>query len=244
MLSTGQRLALYLTAGLVLFRMARGRVLDWCFQKLVRRIGAKTARLAQNEKMKKQILLNRRARAIAWRLILGVSSVVMAACATPEKTPEPAAPPPPATAEATGNVDLDKLQQALGLDGERDAVGYNEKSFGTCDMGYGFSRNRDCRTQYLVVLRFRLQCRESEGTSADVVDQQTIHAITNDKVRWNVGVNQGFTNTDGEGFGVVRFIAPRSQKRERAKLTIDGRYLVMRAEDMSRMVTPADWCAK
>ena len=172
-------------------------------------------------------------------------ALMMTACASHEKAAEAPAPPmpPPVADEKAGNVDMDKLQQVLGLDGAREDVGFNEKSFGTCEMGYGFSRNRDCRTQYLVVLRFQLQCRETEGTSADVVDQQIIHAIASDKVRWNVGPQQGFTKTDGDGFGVVRFLAPRSQKRERAKLTVDGRFLVMRAEDMSRMVTPSNWCA-
>ena len=176
-------------------------------------------------------------------LALVTISALFVACASAEKTASPEPVAPPVSAEpAAGHVDLDKLQETLGLNGAREDVGYNEKSFGTCEMGYGFSRSRDCRTQFLVVLRFQLQCRESEGTSADVVDQQIIHPIRSDKVRWNLGTSQGYTKTDPDGYGVVRFLAPRSQKRERAKLTVDGRYLVMRAEDMSRMVAPANWC--
>ena len=176
-----------------------------------------------------------------FNLIIGLS---LAACATVKPKAPPVQPAEAVTAPRAAHIDLDKLQESLGLRGDREDVGYNEKSFGTCEMGYGFNRNRDCRIQFLVVLRFRLQCRDHDGTGNEPVDPQSIHALDNVRVKWSLGKSQGLTQTDLDGYGQIRMLAGQSQKRERAKLTVDGRFLIMRAEDLSRIVAPADWCGK
>ena len=175
------------------------------------------------------------------QLLIGLS---LTACATVKPKAPPVQPVPIEIAPQPAQIDLTQLQEILGLRGEREDVGYNEKSFGTCEMGYGFDRNRDCRTQFLVVLRFRLQCRDHDGSGNEPVNPQSIHSLDTVRVKWSLGKGQGFTQTDVDGFGQIRLLAAQSQKRERAKLTVDGRFLIMRAEDLSRVVAPADWCGK
>ncbi len=170
--------------------------------------------------------------------------VAFAGCTTPQAKPQPVVVVKQSLLAAGDPIDLDKLQQALGLDGSREDFGFTEKSFGTCEIGYGFNRNRDCRMQYLVVLRFRLQCREHDGNGGEPVDSQAIHALDTVTVKWLIGKAQGSTQTDADGYGVVRMLASRSQKREHAKLTVDGRFLILRAEDLGRVVTPSEWCGK
>lgn len=151
--------------------------------------------------------------------------------------------PPEDTAEQSSpaeRIDIDGLQRAMGMERSNDDLGYEEKAFNTCKAGYGYSSTHNCRKQNLVVIHFLLQCRDSMGTESST--DYEIQPVGSAKVKWNLGQAQGFTETDGDGYGQVRWVTPASQRREKLRLTVDGKFMILTASEISRVVAPKNWC--
>ncbi len=138
-------------------------------------------------------------------------------------------------------IDLLGLKRALRLERPIDNLGYAEKSFHTCDVGYGYSSSHDCQTQYFIIIQFRLQCRSTEET-VNAVSKDDLYAINSNRVKWSLGRIQGVTQTDTEGYGQIQLIAPASLRQQKLRLTISPDFLVMTAEEITRVVVPHDWC--
>lgn len=168
-------------------------------------------------------------------------ALLFVACAsTPEKTPP--APLPTVSESRESTIDLVALQTHLQLDRRPDELGYAERAFNTCQVGYGYSSVHNCRQQYFVVLNFRLSCRNSEGTVSYGLEESDLRPIADKGVRWNLKGLSGTAPTDGEGYGQIHVISDRSQKRERVKLAVGNDFLYMRANEVTRIVTPGSWC--
>lgn len=142
------------------------------------------------------------------------------------------------------SIDLEGVQRSLGMSRAAEDLGYAEERFDTCRIGYGYSSTRDCRVENLVVIHFLLQCRDSEGTVSEALGASDVQPVSADRIRWNLGKREGMTRTDGEGYGQVRLIAPVSQKGEKLRLTIDGKFLALTASEVSRIVAPGPWCRR
>lgn len=140
------------------------------------------------------------------------------------------------------NVDFVALQRALGLEKPNEKLGYAERLFDTCDVGYGYSKNKNCRQRYFVVVHFQLMCRDSEGTVSEIVRAADLQPNRDRSVRWNLKGANGSTNTDGDGFGQIRVISAQSQKQQRLKLTVESDFLYLRAGEVNKIVTPKTWC--
>lgn len=164
-------------------------------------------------------------------------AIAIVSCTTPPKPPEPT---PTEQTEAT-TIDMLGLQRSLGLERPETELGYEEKTFDTCAVGYGYSSTHQCQKQNFVVLNFRLQCRDSEGT-VQGVSKAELSAVVSDKVKWNFGKLEGFTKTNGEGFGQVRLISPVSLRERQIRITINGRFLAVSADELRRIVVPRNWC--
>jgi len=123
-------------------------------------------------------------------------------------------------------------------------LGYVEKKFDTCQIGYGYSSTRDCRKESLVVIHFLLQCRDSEGTVSEALGASDVQPVSADRIRWNLGKREGMTRTDGEGYGQIRLATAASPKNEKLRLTIDGQFLALTASEVSRVVAPKSWCRR
>jgi hypothetical protein len=179
------------------------------------------------------------------RLILILSSVLfLSACTTTPKKEERARPPLPTSppAEPEESIDLLGLQRSLKMTRDPEDLGYKDRAFNTCRAGFGYSPTKNCRQQHLVVLHFRLQCRDSEGTVSEVVTHAELMPVTSDEVRWNIGKSEGFTQTDGEGFGQIVMVAPKSIRRDRVRLTVGEDFLTMSGGDIKRIILPRNWC--
>ena len=165
----------------------------------------------------------------------------LAGCtSTPQRTsPEISRPP---VADDSGRIDYDALQSHLGLDRSPEDLGYSERSFNTCEAGYGFSRSQNCHTQHFVVVHFQLMCRDSEGTISTILTDADLTPISRKSVRWNLKGLSGTVQTDGEGYGQIRITSRRSQKNERIKLAIANDFLYTRAGEIKRIITPRPWC--
>lgn len=176
--------------------------------------------------------------------VYGLLLTFLAACSTTPIAPTgevPAAKPEVLQDEGT-SIDYVALQRSLGMDVPSHELGYKEKAFDTCKVGYGYSSTHRCRRELMVVINFHLQCRDSVGTVAEGVTNADLAAIANKNVRWNLKGKQGIAKTDGEGFGQIMTVSAYSQKRERLKLGVGNEFLYMRANEITRVVTPRPWC--
>jgi hypothetical protein len=175
-----------------------------------------------------------------------IVSLFLAACGTkPVSNTEPVmnAPTSVAQEEADGtNVDYPALQRSLGLERSFQDLGYSEKAFDTCKVGYGYSGTKHCRREIFVVLHFQLVCRDSEGTVSQGVDKVDMRALADRSVKWNLKGISGTVKTDGEGFGQIQTTSPFSQRTQRVKLAVGPEFLYMRANEITKVVTPKPWC--
>lgn len=174
---------------------------------------------------------------------------LMAACSStpkidsvPHRPTAVASPLTPPVDDASGSIDTVALQRSLGLERNSQNLGYSEKSFNTCQAGYGFSKSHNCQNKYFVVIHFQLLCRNSEGTVQRALTSEDLKAISDRDVNWSLKPLSGQLQTDGEGFGQIRTIASTSQKTSRLKLGVGNDFLYMRANEITRVVTPQPWC--
>ncbi|WP_413570009.1 hypothetical protein ACLWBD_05960 [Bdellovibrio sp. HCB117] len=176
-------------------------------------------------------------------LILILPALILAACTTTPKkevsTPPPASEP---VAEETTAIDYIAIQRHLQLERDRDSLGFSEKSFNTCDTGYGYSRSQNCHKEHLVVIHFRLLCRDSEGTISTVLSEEDLQPLGSRNVRWNLKGIQGVTMTDSQGYGQIVTAAVPSQRSQRLKLAVGSQFLYMRANEIQKVITPQPWC--
>lgn len=168
-----------------------------------------------------------------------------------EKLPDDFPIPPANKSRPTSNkaqapepikIDLDGLQRKLGMSRQPYSLGYREKEFNTCNVGSGYSTTEDCHTQNFVVIHFQLTCRDTDGTTSEIVHARDTQALANQTIKWNLGKIAGMARTDREGFAQIRTTAPFSQKESRLRITSKDDFLYLRAGEISRVVTPKQWC--
>jgi hypothetical protein len=173
------------------------------------------------------------------RFLAALFFLCLAACTTaPPIEPIPDVVQPKSQAPMSQAPDLSTLERTLRMDRSKADLGFEEKAFNPCDQGFPAADARACASQFLVVIHFQLQCRDKDGT----VEQYNVEPIVSDNVRWVLGKSQGTTRTDHEGFGQLSVIAPTSQRASRFRLTIGNNFMILRAEDIRKVVTPPDWC--
>lgn len=178
------------------------------------------------------------------KLIAALFLLTMTACSSAPK--KESAYTPPSVKETSGSeppsIDYGSIQRELHLDRPAEELGYSERKFNTCDMGYGYSKSQNCRSLYMVVLNVRLLCRDSEGTISTVLTDADVAPIAGRTVRWNLKAVQGAVITDHQGYGQIVAVSPRSERRERIKLAVGSEFLYMRANEITKVITPKPWC--
>jgi hypothetical protein len=140
------------------------------------------------------------------------------------------------------NVDYEGLQSFLKLKRGYNNLGYAEKSFNTCEVGYGYSSTHNCRKLNFVVIHFKLMCRDSEGTVTEAVTAANLQPIARTSVKWTLKNAKGNLITDSEGYGQIAMVSPLSQRYERLKLTVRTDFLFLKAGELTEMITPKSWC--
>ncbi len=182
------------------------------------------------------------------KIILITSAFALYSCGSAPVSTAPVVPsePPvvnsvPATFEPE-NIDQDGLQSFLKLKRGYNRLGYSEKSFNTCEVGYGYSSTHRCRPQTFVVIHFKLMCRDTEGTVSQAVTAADLRPISNQNVKWTLKNAAGKLLTDSEGYGQIAMISGISQREQRLKLTVGNDFLYMRAGELTEMITPKSWC--
>lgn len=170
-------------------------------------------------------------------------SLVTAPDQSVQKPPAVSVPSPSnASIPEVENVDYAALQNFLKLKRGYNRLGYAEKSFNSCEVGYGYSGTHNCRKLNFVVIHFQLMCRDSEGTVTEAITNADIQPIAGQNVKWNLKNAAGRLLTDHEGYGQIAIVSSISQRYERLRLAVGNDFLYMKAGEITQMITPKSWC--
>lgn len=180
------------------------------------------------------------------RLYIVLVLVLLAGCSSaPPQEEAPNVPPSKAVnseSEPESRIDMEGLERALKLSTPAEILGYREAAFDTCRVGYGFSSSRDCRRLVMAVLHVRLQCRDSEGTISNALGASDLRAIAGQDIRWTLAGRDGVAQSDGDGYVELRAVFPKSPRTQRLRLAVGLQFLHVRANEVTRLVTPRPWC--
>jgi hypothetical protein len=175
-----------------------------------------------------------------------LSVAVLAGCASSQVIKEEQVPTPSTTgletSEQAENIDMEALERSLQLARPLQELGYKEAQFNTCSAGYGFSSSKNCRRMVMASINFRIQCRDSEGTISTALGADDLVAIAGQRVRWTMQKQDDSVMTDGQGFANVRGLFPKSPKNDWLRIAVGVQFLNMRANSITRVVTPKPWC--
>lgn len=163
------------------------------------------------------------------------------------KESQPSIVPPnttlPAPAEKTAEIiDVVSLQKYLRMDYPKEKLGYSEKTFNTCEVGFGYSNTQNCRKMYSITIHYQLKCRQSEGTISTILTDADLTPVESANVKWNLKNVQGLSSTDSFGYGQIQTISSQSQRHQRLRLAVGENFLYIKASDITKVVTPKDWC--
>lgn len=139
-------------------------------------------------------------------------------------------------------IDYNSVQRLLGLDRNITQLGYTERSFNTCQVGFGFPTDTNCITKYFVVIHFKLMCRDSDGTVLRQIEESDLKPLANQQLSWTLKNTQGKVRTDSNGYAQVVVVGPSSQKTERFRISSLKDFLLLRAGDIQRLIVPKNWC--
>ena len=180
------------------------------------------------------------------RVILIAGVCWFAGCASvPEKVNLPGPPVAVKPSEKPEvRIDYIGLQNDLGLEYGIDQLGYHEKIFDSCRAGRGFSHSDDCHREYFVLLHFQLLCRPNESNGYTELTEADTQAISNRQIDWLLQNKKGQVVTDSSGYGQIRMTYPVSPRERHIKLNSGRKFLHMEAGELTKIVTPPDWCLR
>ena len=179
-------------------------------------------------------------------IIILASLLIFVGCSTKPVAPTPSTTysPPPPKIETPKNfsVDINGLKNDLGLQRAHESLGYQEKTFKTCQVGNGYPSDRNCQTKHLVVIHFQLMCRDSEGTISTILTLADLQPLAQRPVIWTLKDQSNTVQTDSLGYGQISVITSAPQNHQRLKLSVGNDFLYMKAGEITRVATPPSWC--
>lgn len=144
-------------------------------------------------------------------------------------------------AQPIEKIDLNQLQKVLRMDRGKRQLGLKIKSFNTCRVGSGFTKNSNCRRRYFSVLHFRMRCRATTGT-VEQVNRYELTPMISNSIQWSLSSKTGETRTDYEGYGQITLVTESNPKRKRLIIKNKGNNLGLRAYSIRDIIVPSDWC--
>ncbi len=139
-------------------------------------------------------------------------------------------------------IDLRALQHELGIEFSPNWVGYSEKRFDACRFAAQLPKNFKCSRAYFVQVGIQLSCRPDDEDQNPSLESAELTPVGYQEVSWQMGETSGRLSTDAEGHGLIQAIASHSMKSKRLRVSTGEDFLMMRAEQATRIVTPAHWC--
>ncbi len=135
------------------------------------------------------------------------------------------------------------LEDRLGFHDYAHRFGIQEKTFNPCMQKDAFSYPVLCHDHYLTVVHLDIRCRESEGTVEQVYHSE-LSPLRNRRLEWSVGRQKGMSQTDYKGRAKISILSDRSVKYQRIRLQAGTQFLVMRLNQLKRLVVPPQWCGR
>jgi len=183
-------------------------------------------------------------------LLIIALGLIVSSCATTSKNPgtESKEPVSVKTKKPTHEgpiptvIDYPSVQRLLNLDRTPSELGFSEKVFDTCQVGFGYPADRDCQRRYFTVIHFKLMCRDSEGTISTVLTDDDLRPISGETVNWYLKDVNGTTVTDSDGYGQIITTSSQSQKNQRLRIAVKSDFLFLKAGEINRLIAPKGWC--
>jgi hypothetical protein len=174
----------------------------------------------------------------AVRTAVLILTLTIAACSSTPKVPVE-------TPRARATIDYDDLQNRLGLDLAPGETGFREKKFDACDLGEALHELKeplsDCHQAYFTLIQYQLSCR-SELQPGAVLTEADLTPVGNQHLKYTLNQHTGPTVTNHRGEGVIRLITRTSQKRTHLKISNGTDFMMVRANEVTAIVTPPEWC--
>ncbi len=180
------------------------------------------------------------------RFIYLAPLLIFLGCATKtvDQSPSKIYSPPQTMIESPKSLSVNMLglKNYLGLNRAHESLGYQEKTFKTCQVGNGYPSDRNCQTKHLIVIHFQLMCRESEGTISTILTLADLQPLSQRPVIWTLKDQSSTVQTDSLGYGQISVITSSPQNHQRLKLSVGNDFLYMKAGEITRVATPPSWC--
>ncbi|MCB0347979.1 MAG: hypothetical protein KDD37_04050 [Bdellovibrionales bacterium] len=139
-------------------------------------------------------------------------------------------------------INYDVLEQSINFKIDTEKLGYFQKQFNTCRVGAGYSPNSNCRSLTYTIIHFRIRCRDTEGTTSEVVTEANLTDNSNKTMHWTLKNKTGELTTNGEGYGQIREVYQGSPKRDRLRISDGKKFLYLRANEITTAIVPSNWC--
>lgn len=160
---------------------------------------------------------------------------LLSGCAT--RVPVENIPRGPVSAKSSP-TEIRQLQAALGMNRPAQDLGLKEKMFDSCRANY--KDGSKCGIRYMSVVNFRLSCRDSEGTTEQVV--VNIRPLVNDRIEYQLAGSRGILKSDSQGFAQLQVVTVNSIQGERLVVTVGKQFFGKDVSDIDQVVLPRYWC--
>lgn len=164
---------------------------------------------------------------------------------TPEKEKTVFLPPSESTYQSnpsSGNryndINLNDLFHELNMSHPLEKLGYQEKSFNTCQIQSNKSQRPLCKKMYVSRLNFHVMCRDSTGT----VEKVTLEPLSQKMLRWKGGPKRGRTSTDSRGYGSLGFVSKYPSSNGHLYFYLGSKIARKRFKDNWKLILPKSWC--
>ncbi|MCH2534115.1 MAG: hypothetical protein MK008_06720 [Bdellovibrionales bacterium] len=137
-------------------------------------------------------------------------------------------------------IDLQKVQEELGIQYYGKQYGIAEIPFNTCNIS-SYPTGSRCEMKTFIYVRFRVRCRNSMDT-VDQVRASDIRNLANSKIRWRLGPYEGTSYLNSKGVTEVRMISTGTLRASRFVIFSGNNYLGIRVNELKQIVVPSDWC--
>jgi hypothetical protein len=133
--------------------------------------------------------------------------------------------------------DLDELEKKLNLGSKFDELGFHQKRFTPCAIGY---QAAGCDSHYFTMINFQIVCRDTTETTESSDHILTPLANKDLELRLNKKIEN--VQTDSEGFTQMRLVSNGSVSTSRLIILSSPNSLGLRAGDTKKIMVPRDWC--
>lgn len=137
-------------------------------------------------------------------------------------------------------INVDKIEERLEFSKSESDLGFEQKTFNTCEIGAGYPSNAKCSKRYFAVLHMKVLCRDSVGTVQKV---NSLEALQSNNVKVIFGNIRSYTSFNMDGYTKLRGISKYPFNKKKLILKKGQNALQVSASEVSKIIVPNDWCS-